>query len=244
MDATLGASGRRSNTHHGPTVLRRGNKCGEERQTALAATVAGADGPPRRPMRRHSCEAACVDRREFEDCAAKWPDRWLRGGQFPLFIDSIRITFLITIAPFFMETLRCENAPGLTDIRAVQRLPGGSGQGMPSHADAWCVIRQSEHGQHSLPQHPRVDASESNAKRQLAARFPGPGSHAAKAEALPLSRADDADEYVRRRALLAMNLVHAEARAERAWRASRMPWHIRRASRRPVSAQNRRSDHG
>lgn len=118
MDATLGASGRCSNTRHGPTVLRRGNKCGEERQTALAQTVAGGDGPPRRPMRRHSCRAACVDRCEFEDCAAQWPDRWLR-----VFIMPIRITFLITIVLFFTQTSGYENAPDPTVVRLVERLP-------------------------------------------------------------------------------------------------------------------------
>ncbi|KUY75792.1 HEAT repeat domain-containing protein [Burkholderia sp. RF4-BP95] len=65
-----------------------------------------------------------------------------------------------------------------------------------------------------------IDASEPNAKWQLAARLGGLGSHAAEAEALLLRLVDDEDEYVRRRALLALGALksaHAEALAERAW---------------------------
>ncbi|RQR78508.1 HEAT repeat domain-containing protein [Burkholderia sp. Bp9012] len=65
-----------------------------------------------------------------------------------------------------------------------------------------------------------IDASEPNAKWQLAARLGGQGSHAAEAEALLLRLVNDEDEYVRRRALLALGALksaYAETLAERAW---------------------------
>jgi len=65
-----------------------------------------------------------------------------------------------------------------------------------------------------------IDASEPNAKWQLAARLGGQSSHAAEAEALLLRLVNDEDEYVRRRALLALGALksaYAETLAERAW---------------------------